>query len=86
MLQAPGGAFKRPHIEGHFEGDRMRAWDVVWGAASGNVVIENNYLELTDGRIERTGGQVEVGALPTLEADPLQMRQMAQLECCILAD
>jgi signal transduction histidine kinase len=29
-------------------------------------------------RIEKTGAQVEVGELPTIEADPLQMRQMFQ--------
>jgi PAS domain S-box-containing protein len=28
--------------------------------------------------IERTGGRVEVGALPTIEADPLQIRQLIQ--------
>ena len=34
-------------------------------------------LDLED-RIQRTGGRVEVGALPSLEADPLQMRQLLQ--------
>jgi PAS domain S-box-containing protein len=29
-------------------------------------------------RIEKTGAQVEVGKLPTIEADPLQMRQLLQ--------
>jgi len=29
-------------------------------------------------RIEQTGGRVEVGHLPTIEADPLQMRQLLQ--------
>ena len=29
-------------------------------------------------RIESAGGRVEIGALPTLEADPLQMRQLLQ--------
>ncbi len=29
-------------------------------------------------RIERSAGQVEIGPLPTLEADPLQMRQLLQ--------
>lgn len=29
-------------------------------------------------RLEQTGGRVELGALPTLEADPLQMRQLLQ--------
>ncbi|MGH8523163.1 MAG: sensor histidine kinase [Gammaproteobacteria bacterium] len=31
-----------------------------------------------EARIEETGGQVEVGELPTVEADPLQMRQVLQ--------
>jgi signal transduction histidine kinase len=29
-------------------------------------------------RIERTGGKVELGELPTLEADPIQMHQLLQ--------
>ncbi len=29
-------------------------------------------------RVDRMGGRVELGALPTLEADPLQMRQLLQ--------
>ncbi|MBS1795689.1 MAG: PAS domain S-box protein [Acidobacteria bacterium] len=29
-------------------------------------------------RIEQTGGRVEIGALPTIDADPLQMRQLLQ--------
>jgi signal transduction histidine kinase len=29
-------------------------------------------------RIHRTNGRVELGALPTIEADPLQMRQLLQ--------
>ncbi len=31
-----------------------------------------------EGRIQQTGGRVEIGALPTLEADPTQMRQLLQ--------
>jgi len=31
-----------------------------------------------EGRIEQTRGSVEVGALPTIEADPTQMRQLLQ--------
>jgi light-regulated signal transduction histidine kinase (bacteriophytochrome) len=29
-------------------------------------------------RIQQTGGRIEVGELPTLEADPIQMRQLLQ--------
>jgi signal transduction histidine kinase len=31
-----------------------------------------------EARLAQTGGRVEVGALPTIEADPLQMRQLLQ--------
>jgi signal transduction histidine kinase len=31
-----------------------------------------------EGRIQHSGGRVEVGALPTVEADPMQMRQLLQ--------
>ena len=54
-------AFNAPRIEGHFEGDRMRAFGDIWGRASGDVVIENSYLNLTNGRI--TYG--EVGTIAT---------------------
>jgi hypothetical protein len=36
-------AFRRPRIEGLFKGDGMRAWDVVWGRAEADFVIENAY-------------------------------------------
>lgn len=36
-------AFRRPRIEGIFKGDQMRAWDVVWGRARADFVIENSY-------------------------------------------
>jgi hypothetical protein len=40
------GAFTRPRIEGSFSGDRMRAWNVVWGRGTADVVIENTYVEV----------------------------------------
>jgi hypothetical protein len=36
-------AFRRPRIEGIFKGSQMRAWDVVWGRADADLVIENSY-------------------------------------------
>lgn len=50
------GSFKAPHIEGHFEGDAMRAWDTVWGAGSADITIENGYLDVTGGAIRRGDG------------------------------
>jgi hypothetical protein len=40
--------FSRPRIEGAFVGERMTAWDVVWGSARGTAVIENSYTDVKD--------------------------------------
>jgi autotransporter translocation and assembly factor TamB len=45
-------AFNAPRIEGHFTGDRMHAWNVMWGKVTGDIAIENSYLDLTNGRID----------------------------------
>ncbi len=41
-------SFRRPRIEGTFAGERMRAFDVVWGTARGSTVIENSYADVKD--------------------------------------
>ena len=41
----------RPRIEGAFASERMRAFDVVWGAITGRAVIENSYVDVTNGII-----------------------------------
>jgi signal transduction histidine kinase len=40
--------------------------------------IAREVLSDLEVRIQQTGGQVETGALPTIDADPLQMRQLLQ--------
>jgi hypothetical protein len=42
-------SFKRPRIEGAFTGDEVRAFDVVWGKARGKVVVDDGYVEVTNG-------------------------------------
>ena len=42
MLGASAGRASR----GTFTGERMRAWDVVWGDGSADVVIENGYVDV----------------------------------------
>ncbi|MBI4887985.1 MAG: translocation/assembly module TamB domain-containing protein [Acidobacteria bacterium] len=37
---------RRPRIEGVFRGERMRAFDVVWGSITGRAVIENAYADV----------------------------------------
>ncbi len=53
------GAFKRPRIEGHFTGDRMRAWDTVWGHAVTDLVIENSYVDISHSAITEGDSRVE---------------------------
>lgn len=40
--------------------------------------IAHEVLSDLEVRVQQTGGRVEVGTLPTLDADPLQMRQLLQ--------
>jgi hypothetical protein len=42
------GAFNRPRIEGEFAGERVKAWNVVWGTVRGSAVIENSYADVKD--------------------------------------
>jgi hypothetical protein len=38
---------RSPRIEGAFAGERMRAFDVVWGHITGRAIIENAYVDVT---------------------------------------
>ena len=53
-------AFTRPRIEGTFRGERMRAWDVVWGSARADFVVENSYAFVKQAVI--TAGDSEIAA------------------------
>ena len=52
-------AFSRPRIEGHFVGDRMRAWDTIWGHGVADLVIQNGYVDITKSAIEHQGSRIE---------------------------
>ncbi|MEZ5316032.1 MAG: translocation/assembly module TamB domain-containing protein [Vicinamibacterales bacterium] len=44
-------SFTSPRIAGRFTAEDMRAWDVTWGRAAGDIVIQNSYVDVTDGVI-----------------------------------
>ena len=56
-----------PRVEGRFAGERMRAWDVVWGAVTGHTVIENYYADVSNvvvasgESVIRTDGRFSLG-------------------------
>jgi len=52
-------AFSNPRIEGHFTGDRMRAWGVTWGHGAGDLVIENSYVFIKNGRVDEKGSRID---------------------------
>ena len=60
------GAFRRPRIEGRFRGRVMRAFDVVWGDAEGDVVVENGYADVQDVVIRRGASTMNVSGLFSL--------------------
>jgi hypothetical protein len=53
------GAFGRPRIEGHFTGDRMRAWDTNWGHGVADLVIENSYVDIKNSAITQAESRIE---------------------------
>jgi len=60
-------AFKRPRIQGKLHGERMKAWDVLWGSGRADIAIESSYVfvsnaALTSGASEiRADGQFSLG-------------------------
>lgn len=48
----------RPRIEGRVTGQRMRGWDVEWGAGEARIVVENSYVDVTDAVLRRDGGEI----------------------------
>ena len=45
------GSFSAPVITGRFDGLDTRVWGVTWGRATGDLVIENKYVTITNSRI-----------------------------------
>ena len=56
-------AFSRPRIEGTFSGDRMRAWNVVWGQGRADVVIENSYADIKNAVISTGASEITAEGL-----------------------
>ena len=54
------GDLAAPRIEATFAGEGLRAWNVEWGAGSGELVVENSYLDLTNGLFRHDEAEIEV--------------------------
>jgi hypothetical protein len=60
------GAFRRPRVEGRFSGHAMQAFDVVWGDAVGDVIVENAYAEVSRAVVTRGASRIDVSGLFSL--------------------
>ena len=49
------GAFRHPRVEGDFAGEDVVAFDTSWGSGGARIVVENSYVDVTDG-VMRVGG------------------------------
>ena len=52
------GAFRHPRVEGDFTGGDLRAFDTNWGAGSGHIVVENGYVDVTNGLVRRGDSEI----------------------------
>jgi hypothetical protein len=53
-------SLNRPRVEGNFVAEDMRAFDVTWGDGEAGLVIQNSYVDVTGGRMQKDGGEIAV--------------------------
>jgi hypothetical protein len=64
------GIFKKPHIEGRFASDDMYAFGVTWGRGTGDLVVDNSYVNVTHGVVTgANGARMETDGLFSLGFD-----------------
>jgi hypothetical protein len=52
------GPFKRPRVEGLFTGEDIRAWDTLWGDGAAHIVVENSYVNVSDGVVRKGNSEI----------------------------
>ena len=62
------GPFRRARVEGTFSGEDLRAWDTTWGAGTGHIVYENDYITVSDGVVRLGDSEIRADGLFSLVA------------------
>ncbi len=52
------GPFRAPRVEGDVNGEDIRAWDTEWGDGAAHIVVQNEYVDVTDGLVRRDGSEI----------------------------
>jgi hypothetical protein len=60
------GPLRRPRVQGVFSGADLRAWDTLWGAGTGTILVENSYLTVTDGVVRSGDSEIRAEGLFSL--------------------
>jgi TamB, inner membrane protein subunit of TAM complex len=60
------GTFRQPRVEGDYTGEDLRAWDTAWGTASSRVVIENNYVTVTNALVRLGDSEIHADGMFSL--------------------
>ena len=61
------GPFRRPRVEGDFTRRRTcAAWDTLWGDGAAHIVVENSYVDVTDGVVRLNGSEIHADGLFSL--------------------
>ena len=54
------GSFGAPRIEGRFTGEDIVAWGVGWGTGAGGIVVQDGYLDVTNGMFDQGDSRVDM--------------------------
>ncbi|MPZ19111.1 MAG: hypothetical protein GEV06_14530 [Luteitalea sp.] len=65
------GAIGQPRIEGRFAASGMRAWDVLWGQATGDVIVDEGYATVKRGRVRNNRSTIDVDGRFALGSRPV---------------
>ena len=60
------GDMAAPRIEATFAGEDVRAWKVEWGSGQGEFVVEDSYLDVTNGLFRHGAAELRVDGLFSL--------------------
>ena len=60
------GPFREPKVEGLFSGERLRGFDTVWGTGNARIVVEHNYVQVTDGIVKLDDSEMRFDGLFSL--------------------
>ncbi len=60
------GPFRNPRVEGEFNGDDLRGFDTLWGAGDAHLLVENDYVRVTDGVVRLNDSEMRFDGLFSL--------------------